>query len=343
MKTAEQMEERLLRYMQGECPAEESAAVANWLREHVADPQYDAMFRRLLETTTPERQDPALERIRLRLEELLAGSAAPAAEKSAKTDATDRKARRTVTLWRITRWAAAAVLILAAVLPYLRPAARVEWHEVYAARGDTAEVALPDGTRLWLNSGSRVFYPERFDGSERRIRIDGEVFADVTHDPRHPFIMAASGVEVRVLGTQFSLKSYAENANVEVTLIEGSVAMRAGEPGRQVDYTLVPGDMVRYNRDRGSLETYRIDTETYGSWHSNRNLCFINQSLGDIVEDLERRFDVKIIVEDPQLAAVQYYASFINNESLDRILKALNGNGNMQISRINDTILIRAK
>ena len=98
--------------------------------------------------------------------------------------------------------------------------------------------------------------------------------------------------------------------------------------------------MIRYNRTNGSLETYRIDTETYGSWHSNRNLCFVNQSLSDIAADLERRFNVKIIIEDSELAAMQYYASFINNESLERILRALNSNDNMRISRINGTIII---
>lgn len=327
MKTQKQIEEQLLRYMQGKGTAEERGDTENWLREHVAEPEYDAMFRRLLDATPAEPDAPALQRIRRRLEMLLAAT----------PDKTDRRPRR---LLRIARFAAAAALIVAALLPYLRPAVQTEWFEAYAALGQTREITLPDGTQLWLNSGSRVFYPERFDGRERRIRIDGEVFADVTKDRRHPFIVSASDVEVRVLGTQFSLKSYAENPNIEVALIEGSVAMRAGSPGKSVDYTLAPGDMIRYNRTSGSLETYRIDTETYGSWHSNRNLCFVNQSLSDIAADLERRFNVKIIIEDSELAAMQYYASFINNESLERILRALNSNDNMRISRINGTIII---
>lgn len=327
MKTQEQIEEQLQRYMQGGGTAEECAAAENWLQEHVAESEYDPMFRRLLDATPAESDGPALQRIRRRLEMLLAATP-------------DRTARGPRRLLRIARFAAAAVLLVAALLPYLRPAVQTEWCEIYAALGETREITLPDGTQLWLNSGSRVFYPERFNGRERRIRIDGEVFADVTKDRRHPFVVSASDVEVRVLGTQFSLKSYAENPHVEVALIEGSVAMRAGSPGKRVDYTLVPGDMVRYNRRSGSFETYRIDTETYGSWHSNRNLCFVNQSLGDIAADLERRFNVKIIIEGPELAAAQYYASFINNESLERILRALNSNNNMRIARINGTIII---
>ena len=327
MKTQKQIEEQLLRYMQGKGTAEERGDTENWLREHVAEPEYDAMFRRLLDATPAEPDAPALQRIRRRLEMLLAAT----------PDKTDRRPRRQM---RIARFAAAAALIVAALLPYLRPAVQTEWFEAYAALGQTREITLPDGTQLWLNSGSRVFYPERFDGRDRRIRIDGEVFADVTKDRRHPFVVSASDVEVRVLGTQFSLKSYAENPNIEVALIEGSVAMRAGSPGKSVDYTLAPGDMIRYNRTSGSLETYRIDTETYGSWHSNRNLCFVNQSLSDIAADLERRFIVKSIIEDSVLAAMQYYASFINNESLERILRALNSNDNMRISRISGTIII---
>lgn len=327
MKTQEQIEEQLHRYMQGKGTAEECIAAENWLQEHVAEPEYDPMFRRLLDATPVEPNAPALQRIRRRLEMLLAATA-------------DRPVRSPRPLLRIVRFAAAAALLVAALVPYLRPAVQTEWHEIYVAQGETREITLSDGTQLWLNSGSRVFYPERFDGRERRIRIDGEVFADVAKDRRHPFIVSASDVEVRVLGTQFSLKSYAENPNIEVALIEGSVAMRAGNPGKSVDYTLTPGDMIRYNRTSGSLETYRIDTETYGSWHSNRNLCFVNQTLGDIATDLERRFNVKIIIEGSELAEAQYYASFINNESLDRILRALNSNDNMRISRINGTIII---
>lgn len=327
MKTQEQIEEQLHRYMQGKGTAEECIAAENWLQEHVAEPEYDPMFRRLLDATPVEPDAPALQRIRRRLEMLLAATA-------------DRPVRSPRPLLRIVRFAAAAALLVAALVPYLRPAVQTEWHEIYVAQGETREITLSDGTQLWLNSGSRVFYPERFDGRERRIRIDGEVFADVAKDRRHPFVVSASDVEVRVLGTQFSLKSYAENPNIEVALIEGSVAMRAGNPGKSVDYTLTPGDMIRYNRTSGSLETYRIDTETYGSWHSNRNLCFVNQTLGDIATDLERRFNVKIIIEGSELAEAQYYASFINNESLDRILRALNSNDNMRISRINGTIII---
>lgn len=327
MKTQEQIEEQLHRYMQGKGTAEECIAAENWLQEHVAEPEYDPMFRRLLDATPVEPDAPALQRIRRRLEMLLAATA-------------DRPVRSPRPLLRIVRFAAVAALLVAALVPYLRPAVQTEWHEIYVAQGETREITLPDGTQLWLNSGSRVFYPERFDGRERRIRIDGEVFADVAKDRRHPFVVSASDVEVRVLGTQFSLKSYAENPNIEVALIEGSVAMRAGNPGKSVDYTLTPGDMIRYNRTSGSLETYRIDTETYGSWHSNRNLCFVNQTLGDIATDLERRFNVKIIIEGSELAEAQYYASFINNESLDRILRALNSNDNMRISRINGTIII---
>lgn len=327
MKTQEQIEEQLHRYMQGKGTAEECIAAENWLQEHVAEPEYDPMFRRLLDATPVEPDAPALQRIRRRLEMLLAATA-------------DRPVRSPRPLLRIVRFAAVAALLVAALVPYLRPAVQTEWHEIYVAQGETREITLSDGTQLWLNSGSRVFYPERFDGRERRIRIDGEVFADVAKDRRHPFIVSASDVEVRVLGTQFSLKSYAENPNIEVALIEGSVAMRAGNPGKSVDYTLTPGDMIRYNRTSGSLETYRIDTETYGSWHSNRNLCFVNQTLGDIATDLERRFNVKIIIEGSELAEAQYYASFINNESLDRILRALNSNDNMRISRINGTIII---
>ena len=328
MKNTEPIATLLYRCVRGEASTAERIAAEEWLSRHAADSQYDRLFRELLDQTAADPDDNALQRIRSRIEELLA-----------LTPATSR--RRIVR--RCIQFAAAAVLLIAAVLPYIlsiRPAEQTEWNEIYAAFGETRTCTLSDGTRLWLNSGSRVFYPTRFTGRERRIRIDGEVFADVTKDRRHPFVVSAPDVEVRILGTKFSLKSYAEHPNVEVALIEGSVALHAGDEVHNVDYTLTPGNMVRYNRTSGALNTYPIDTTIYGSWRGKGNLCFVNQSLGDIAADLERRFDVKIIIDSSALEAEEYYASFVNDEDLDCILRALNSGNNMRISRMHNTIII---
>lgn len=327
------IEQQLSNYMRGESSAQDSAAVEAWLHTHIADPGYDTLFERLLEQTPADTDREGMLRARRRIEGMIA-----AGEQPHKTPV--RPLRR---ILRLVEYAAVAAMLIVALTLYLRPAQHTEWLVEYADMGQTRQITLPDSTRIWLNSGSRIIYPSRFDAEARRVYIDGEIFADVAKDAKHPFIVSASGVAVRVLGTQFGMKSYAQNPNVEVALIEGSVAMQAEREGETVDCTLTPGDLVRYNRTSGEMEAYRIDTLSYGSWHTNRNLCFINQTLGDIAADLERRFDVKIVIRDAQLSSVQYYASFVNNETLDQILRTLNSGNTMRISRINDTIILSSK
>ncbi len=327
MNNPEQIEQQLGRYMRSETTPAESAAVEQWLSDHVADPRYDAIFRRLLDQTPADVDPAAMSRARQFLERLLDSDAPP------------RRSLLRRTLTRAAEYAAVAAVV-AVALTFVFRSQPVEWHEEYAAWGENRKVELPDGSMIWLNSGSRIFYPSKFASETRTIYIDGEIFADVAHNPDQPFIVSASGVKVRVLGTQFILKSYAENANVEVALVRGSVALQAGENARAVDYTLQVGEMVRYHKATGAMESYRVDTGTYGTWHKNHNLCFVNQSLGDIACDLERRFDVQIVIENAELARAQYYASFVNNESLDQILKALNSGNTMRITHVNDTIVI---
>lgn len=311
--------ELLKKYMDRKAsPQEEEMAVA-WLQEHAADPAYDDIFERLLDSTSITSVDEASLHRRKNPMAIHAG-------------------RRG--FWG---WMTATVVAAAAVVMFIlgaRPEEPIQWNEIYAERGKTERIVLPDGTGLWLNSDSKVIYPSRFDDDLRTIFVDGEIYADVVPDKSKPFIVSASGVKVKVFGTKFGVKAFAGNPNVEVALISGSVAVEDENESNGFSRLMNPGEMIRYNRQLGTVEDYRIDPETYGSWQNNHNIRFINQTLEDIASDLERRFDVKILIEDRTLAKTRYYASFINNEGIDKILKALNGNGSMRISKKHDTIVI---
>ena len=95
----------------------------------------------------------------------------------------------------------------AVCLLYATRQPEVEWFEKQVPYGEIASLALPDGTHLHLNSGSRITYPSAFTGKERRIFVDGEIFADVAKDPHKPFIIRSGDVGIRVLGTKFNFKS----------------------------------------------------------------------------------------------------------------------------------------
>lgn len=317
----------LKKYMDGECSVEEGRKVRKWLEKHIADPEHDSTFEQLLDSTDAVEDKDGLKRSWMQIERFM--------------DSEIENQRQQKKRVRIFRWANLSILAAAAaaLMIMLRHDEPVEWHEVYAARGETERLTLSDGTELWLNSGTKVIYPSRFDSDTRNIFVDGEVYADVTPDRKKPFIVSTSEINVKVHGTQFNVKAFADMENVEVILISGSVTVE--DNAREVfSRTLSPGELIRYNHQFGTIEQYDVNIETYGDCRNNRNMRFINESLEDISKELERHFDVEILIEDNRLAKTQYYASFINNESLDKILQALNSNGSMKISKRHDIIVI---
>lgn len=324
----EGISETLERYFDGNCTSGEEAAAREWLTDNIADPKHDALFERLLSRTRPDNDPESLKRSAACLDRFITAEQ----EYSRK-----QKRTRRIFGWLVTAVAASVAAIAFLLFTEEEP---VQWHEIHAKRGETEKFTLPDGTSIWINSDTKVIYPSRFDSNTRTIYVDGEIYADVTPDKQKPFIVSASDVRVKVHGTQFSVKAFSEMDNVEVALISGSVTMEDSNCENGFSRTLKPGELVRYNKTYGTVENYCINPETFGSWQNNHNIRFINQSLKDIAEDLERRFNVNILIVDETLAKTQYYASFINNEGLDKILCALNSNGTMSISKKHDTIVI---
>ncbi|MBQ3251095.1 MAG: FecR domain-containing protein [Bacteroidales bacterium] len=320
----------LKKYMDGICSKEEEKIARKWLDKHIADPTCDSIFEEMLDAIDPDNDSESLRRNWSHLSRFV-DYEKEHYEKTKKT--------RKLFGWFSAAVVCASVAVAAALLFSARYKTSVQWHEVYAERGETREITLSDGTSLWLDADTKVIYPSEFIGDTRNIFVDGEIYADVTADKNKPFVVSTSEVNVKVHGTQFSVKAFAERPNVEVALISGSVTVE-DKDSEVFMRTLNPGELIRYNHQFRTIEEYDINPETYGKWRNNSNLRFINQSLEDIASELERHFNTKIVIEDPVLTKTQYYASFINNEGLDKILQALNSNNTMTITRRNDIIVI---
>ena len=129
---------------------------------------------------------------------------------------------------------------------------------------------------------------------------------------------------MKVRGTQFNLKSYQEDAKSEVSLVRGKVSVGIKASKMNGKLTLAPGDILRFNKTNNHIDFLNFDPDSYANWIDNNNFFFVEQTLGDIVADLRRHFAVEIVVTDKSLCDETYYASFVNEESLDEILDALN-------------------
>ncbi|MCR5519709.1 MAG: DUF4974 domain-containing protein [Bacteroidales bacterium] len=245
-------------------------------------------------------------------------------------------------------WLSAAVVALLLALPLAmrigynmhKDPAPIAWHETSVPVGGTQDILLSDGTKLTLNAGSRITWPERFEGSSREVFLEGEVMAVVTKDPEHPFIIHSSDVDVRVYGTTFNFKSYHNSTIVETTLLEGSVYMDVpGEKGRR-EVRLLPGDIAQYDRSEGNVSLNRFATESYKPFTEGKFFNFFNVPLKDIAEDLERSFGASIVIADNSIANQRFLAFFTNGENLDEILRLLARNGRLRYSNRDGTIYL---
>lgn len=231
------------------------------------------------------------------------------------------------------------VLLLSSLL-LLKPDRQQTWSEKYIPFGQTETITLSDGTSLTLNSGSRVTYPDFFVKGERRIFVDGEVYADVARDEDAPFIIESGNLQVKVLGTVFDLKSYSEDDNAQLMLFEGAVNMKANADSVIHELIVHPGENVTYDKLAGDMTVRAFDEDAYRPFTENGSIHFFNERLSDVARELERRFGVKVMISDSSLAETHYYAHFTNCESLDEILASLNSDRHFRIKKSDGIVYI---
>lgn len=254
-------------------------------------------------------------------------------------------------VWRTAFYRAVAAAI---IIPLITAAAswlyisdirthRPEWTQVSVPCGERRHLALADGTQLWLGAGTRVIYPTAFNGDERKIFVDGELFAEVAHDSEHPFIVATGDADIRVLGTTFGLRAYNNDSEIELMLVEGSVRFDIDSPKYVGHIMMKPNDMVRYNRTSGKVEQSTFNGDNYHSWARDGSIYFFNEPLGSIAAQLSRRFDRQIVITDAQLLSIRFHVFLSGTESLDDVMKVFTMNRSIRVTERNDIIYIRRK
>lgn len=214
------------------------------------------------------------------------------------------------------------------------------WNEVSTAYAKNASVELSDGTSVKLGPCSRLIYPDKFSSSERKVFISGDVLFDVAKNPEKKFVAVSDNMDVIVHGTRFHVTSFMDFKNEEVALVSGSVELCMHADGTSVK--LVPGDIIRYDKEKGNIKRLHFDVNSYERVLDVDGFQFVDATLSEIVGTLSLRFKVDISVED-SIAGEKYYASFINGENLDEILNALNVERHFRINHINNKIKLTVR
>lgn len=214
-----------------------------------------------------------------------------------------------------------------------------------AQNGVRKQVELPDGTKVWLNSGSDLYFINDFTGASREVKLEGEAFFDVVKNAARPFIVHAGDIDVKVLGTAFNVKAYPADGNVETTLYRGLVNITKANDKTFQPIMLYPNQKITVPRHRIADEGDKIVTTSSAStikksiaiqqidstrveplrietaWMYNR-LEFKGDSFAELALKMERWYNVKISFTDESVKQLNFTGSF-EKENVEQALLAL--------------------
>ncbi len=211
------------------------------------------------------------------------------------------------------------------------------YEEVITAQQDKLQVVLFDGTRVWLNGGSRLKYPSRFAADCREVELSGEAYFEVTKDTLRPFMVHTASAKVEVLGTSFNVSAQAEKKCV-ATLVEGRVRMQDAEEHKVV---LAPGQQAELD-EQGGWKVEEVDVCYFTAWKDGK-FAFKDVELGSVMKELAVYYGVKFKFETVDLASLSYTTIIKQYKDVKDVLSILEMVGDFNCVQIeNDLFLIKS-
>lgn len=304
----------LERFFNGATSAEEERALTEWLRERSeSDPELAEYYRSKWASTNGTMDSRTKERIHARIRETIDAGAPEA------------PAPRRRFLGRLLPWAAAACIAVAAVTGwynYAKIAAR-QGHlfEIYTEKGQKTNITLPDGTRVWLNSASKLSYDSRYNLSSREVNLVGEGYFEVAKDPERRFRVNTGNYTVEALGTVFNVKSYPEDRTSVTTLIEGKVRIDDG------------GGFTKSGSGR---------TQFAGLWRNNELIVESGTTLEKLTELLDREYNIRFVFRSERIKSLRF-EGIIKNNNLQNVLQLIGLSGEVSYTIEQNTVVLDEK
>lgn len=192
-----------------------------------------------------------------------------------------------------------------------------KYNEIVVPKGGEYSLVLSDGSRIKLNSNTRLRYPLAFSDKKRLVYLKGEAFFEVKHSVSSPFIVSVDKMKVKVYGTRFNVNSNL-HSKVETVLVEGKVSMLLGKK----EYTLKPSQLGSLNLKTSNVKIKKVDTDLYTSWVDNE-FIFRDSRLEDILHTLSLWYDVDIEFLHEDLKELRFSANLKRYKNVDVILKSM--------------------
>ncbi|GAA4305488.1 FecR family protein [Compostibacter hankyongensis] len=271
----------------------------------------------------------------------------------------ESRRRRRLPVWL---WAAAASLLLAGgwLVFRLRMPVNIhgnKGHVIAVENGARKFVQLPDGTAVWLNAGSSLMLRDGFGTNNREVQLEGEAYFEVAQDEKRPFLVKAGTLRVKVLGTAFNVRAYADEGKIEATLVKGKIQVSLeDEPEKHIllspreKFTVTEQEQQpEKRRDSSTARHYRLQPVTYDrkdrslivetAWTVNK-LVFQDEPFGSVAQRMERWYDVRIHFGDEGLKQLVMSGAF-EHESIGQALHVLQLIGKFRYTIDNGDVYIK--
>lgn len=315
--------ELFIKYLQGKCSEVEFQQILTWIKEGAATNSGKGMIQEVWIEFEPEagkeekiKYNRILDKIHHQI------NLSQNTKQFAISDAWSGNGLLTF----LTRAAAILLLPVLSILIYTLNSNKDQYSQnineivVEAPAGSRMSFELGDGTKVWLNHGSSLKYPLRFNGKNRKVFLTGEAYFAVAHNNEIPFVVGANSLEVKATGTAFNVSAYPDDEMVETTLVEGKVIIYGGVNNQEIK-SLSPGECLKYNYSKKVYTVESENTNRYTVWKDGF-LVFRNDSLEQITKKLARWFNVEVVITNKKVKEFTYTATF-TDETLPKVLELM--------------------
>lgn len=328
------VEELLLKYLDNNCTPHEASIVMEWMAtpegKVFAENQFDSDAAAIGKSHKLFEQ-PEVRSVQM-FQQILA-------------ETNTSKASRTTRITPIWLKIAAAILIpvlITSAIMWLvkeKPQIDVAWQEVYVPKGEKMQMMFQDGTRVWLNSDTKLKYPVNFTGNLREVKLEGEAYFVVNKNANKPFFVRMNNLSVKVTGTSFNVKAYSNENSITATLDEGKISLLTNKNNKQSESILNPMEQATFSKESAEIAVKPVVVGQNSSWKNNE-LSFNDTPFLDVIRILERWYNVNVTIADKELATYTYTLNY-GSESLTNVLTAMARITPIKYSMKNGAIVIK--
>ena len=295
-------DELLIAYFKGEVSDEEAQQITEWIEAKIEHQRYYQQLCRLFEVSywiedIPEQTEVAFPK---------------------KTKALPWKH------YVISFMKVAAIFVLGFALHFFLNWQKTTHHElqhqIHVPTGQHVEIMLADGSKVWLNSGSTLTFPSKFNGKKRMLELDGEGFFEVKSDKEHPFIVSTSKYQVKAVGTSFNIYDYQDSPQFEAALLNGKVEVTTNAKKSSV-VILTPNQ--RAALCQGVLKVKPIENANNYLWR--KGILYFNEPLLEVFDKLQEYYDIEFQIRNSSLTRKSPYCTgkFRAKDGLEHIIRVL--------------------